>query len=106
MYDNPVLSYCTYLLTTVFPGTGKSSIVCAMCLGLAGQAKLLGRATEVRMNCSTIHFKVCSPLKPQPKGSQHAKATCHNIGRNMLHGFGHPVAIYCDMYVGCCWLKF
>ncbi|XP_020612101.1 structural maintenance of chromosomes protein 5-like [Orbicella faveolata] len=29
-------------------GTGKSSIVCAMCLGLAGPAKLLGRATEVR----------------------------------------------------------
>lgn len=29
-------------------GTGKSSIVCAMCLGLAGHTKLLGRATEVR----------------------------------------------------------
>ncbi|KAL9986165.1 hypothetical protein ACROYT_G000260 [Oculina patagonica] len=29
-------------------GTGKSSVVCAMCLGLAGHPKLLGRATEVR----------------------------------------------------------
>lgn len=29
-------------------GTGKSSIVCAICLGLAGHTKLLGRATEVR----------------------------------------------------------
>ncbi|PFX34941.1 Structural maintenance of chromosomes protein 5 [Stylophora pistillata] len=29
-------------------GTGKSSIVCAICLGLAGATKLLGRATEVR----------------------------------------------------------
>ncbi|KAJ7388603.1 hypothetical protein OS493_036831 [Desmophyllum pertusum] len=29
-------------------GTGKSSIVCAICLGLAGAPKLLGRATEVR----------------------------------------------------------
>lgn len=29
-------------------GTGKSSIVCAICLGLAGHPKLLGRATEVR----------------------------------------------------------
>lgn len=28
-------------------GTGKSSIVCAMCLGLAGHTKLLGRANEV-----------------------------------------------------------
>jgi len=29
-------------------GTGKSSIVCAICLGLAGPPRLLGRATEVR----------------------------------------------------------
>jgi len=28
-------------------GTGKSSIVCGICLGLAGHPKLLGRAKEV-----------------------------------------------------------
>ena len=58
-YDSPVIN-TVYLLQIVFPGTGKSSIVCAMCLGLAGPAKLLGRATEVRLNCSTINFKACS----------------------------------------------
>ena len=30
-------------------GTGKSSIVCAICLGLAGSSTLLGRAKEVRL---------------------------------------------------------
>lgn len=28
-------------------GTGKSSIVCALCLGLAGSTSLLGRGKEV-----------------------------------------------------------
>ena len=28
-------------------GTGKSTVVCAICLGLAGGTKLLGRANEV-----------------------------------------------------------
>ena len=32
-----------------YSGTGKSSIVCAMCLGLGGHPKLLGRAKEVRI---------------------------------------------------------
>ena len=30
-----------------FLGTGKSTVVCALCLGLAGHPKLLGRAFEV-----------------------------------------------------------
>lgn len=30
-------------------GTGKSSIVCGICLGLAGHPKLLGRAKEVSL---------------------------------------------------------
>lgn len=29
------------------PGTGKSSIVCALCLGLGGSTTLLGRAKDV-----------------------------------------------------------
>jgi len=29
-------------------GTGKSSIVCAMCLGLGGRTNLLGRAKEIK----------------------------------------------------------
>jgi len=33
-------------------GTGKSSIVCGICLGLAGHPKLLGRAKEV---CNTLY---------------------------------------------------
>lgn len=30
-------------------GTGKSSIVCALCLGLGGSTSLLGRAKDVSM---------------------------------------------------------
>ena len=30
-----------------YAGTGKSSFVCALCVGLAGSTKLLGRAEEV-----------------------------------------------------------
>ena len=36
-------------------GTGKSSIVCAICLGLGGQAKLLGRAKDVRTFFFLLH---------------------------------------------------
>ena len=36
---------CMYVLCA---GTGKSSIVCAICIGLGGHPKLLGRAKEVR----------------------------------------------------------
>ena len=36
--------------------------------------------------------------KAPAKRSQHANATCRNIvGRNMLHAFGHRVAMCCDM---------
>lgn len=31
-------------------GTGKSSIVCAVCLGLAGKPSFIGRADKVAMN--------------------------------------------------------
>ena len=31
-------------------GTGKSSIVCAICLGLGGSPRLLGRAKDVRIH--------------------------------------------------------
>ena len=34
-------------LVALCAGTGKSSIVCAMCLGLGGRTNLLGRAKEV-----------------------------------------------------------
>jgi chromosome segregation ATPase len=30
------------------PGTGKSSLVCALCLGLGGSTKLLGRADSIK----------------------------------------------------------
>ena len=40
-----ILPITSFILLSI--GTGKSSIVCAMCLGLAGHTKLLGRATEV-----------------------------------------------------------
>lgn len=30
------------------PGTGKSSLVCALCIGLAGNPRVLGRADSVR----------------------------------------------------------
>ena len=37
------------------------------------------------------------PIAPA-KRSHHANATCRNIvGRNMLHSFGHRVAMCCDM---------
>ena len=49
-------------------GTGKSSIVCAICLGLAGSSSLLGRAREVRLfrlvtalSCHRLHtYVLCS----------------------------------------------
>lgn len=31
-------------------GTGKSSIICAICLGLAGKPSFIGRADKVTMN--------------------------------------------------------
>ena len=44
---NFTLNTVTFVKYNVYIGTGKSSIVCAICLGLAGHPKLLGRATEV-----------------------------------------------------------
>ena len=38
---------CINVLILHLLGTGKSSIVCAMCLGLGGRPTLLGRAKEV-----------------------------------------------------------
>ena len=40
-------------------GTGKSSIVCALCLGLAGNPGLLGRAREVSWRCNVCFFCLC-----------------------------------------------
>ena len=40
-------------LSCLPPGTGKSSIVCAMCLGLGGRPTLLGRAKEV---CTAVDY--------------------------------------------------
>ena len=39
-------------------GTGKSSIVCGICLGLAGHPRLLGRAKEVSLFfvCKSFNF--------------------------------------------------
>lgn len=34
-------------------GTGKSSIVCAICLGLAGKTAILGRGDKVKSNTKT-----------------------------------------------------
>lgn len=36
-------------------GTGKSSIVCAICLGLAGKPSFLGRADKVIMSFCDFH---------------------------------------------------
>ena len=48
-------------------GTGKSTVVCAMCLGLNGNTNLLGRAKEVSLALLYVNFysprfrgKVCS----------------------------------------------
>ena len=42
-----VYNVCINVLILHLLGTGKSSIVCAMCLGLGGRPTLLGRAKEV-----------------------------------------------------------
>ena len=42
--------YCVTLLfyeCLLILGTGKSSLVCAMCIGLAGSTTILGRARDV-----------------------------------------------------------
>lgn len=36
-------------------GTGKSSIVCAICLGLAGKPSFIGRADKVTINFLNSH---------------------------------------------------
>ena len=43
-------------------GTGKSSIVCGICLGLAGHPRLLGRAKEVGLFfvCKLYNFLIPS----------------------------------------------
>ncbi|KAG8551067.1 hypothetical protein GDO81_018430 [Engystomops pustulosus] len=54
-------NFLTYDMCEVFPGphlnmivgangTGKSSIVCAICLGLAGKTSFIGRADKVFYN--------------------------------------------------------
>ena len=47
------VSQCVISLSCLPPGTGKSSIVCAMCLGLGGRPTLLGRAKEV---CTAVDY--------------------------------------------------
>lgn len=39
--------YVTSMLCGMYLGSGKSSLVCAICLGLAGSPKTLGRADNV-----------------------------------------------------------
>lgn len=41
------LPAATLLLCCLVAGTGKSSLVCAICVGLAGKTTLLGRAEDV-----------------------------------------------------------
>nr|XP_041567356.1 structural maintenance of chromosomes protein 5-like [Taeniopygia guttata] len=59
-------NFLTYNVCEVYPGpnlnlivggngTGKSSIVCAICLGLAGKPSFLGRADKVIMSFSDFH---------------------------------------------------
>lgn len=47
-YNNVSLNFTPGLNLILGPnGTGKSSVVCAICLGLGGQPKLLGRADKI-----------------------------------------------------------
>lgn len=61
VYEENIVLSRTYDICEVRPGpnlnmiigangTGKSSIVCAICLGLAGKPSFLGRAEKVTMN--------------------------------------------------------
>ena len=44
-----------------------------------------------------LQFRPNDPKAPT-KRSQHANATCRNVvGRNMLHAFGHRIAMRCDV---------
>lgn len=44
----PMYASASLMYSYDYAGTGKSSIVCAMCLGLGGSPRLLGRAKDVR----------------------------------------------------------
>ena len=50
----PLLIIISSFLLFYSTGTGKSSVVCAICLGLAGPTRLLGRATEVCCVCKCL----------------------------------------------------
>ena len=43
-------------------GTGKSTVVCAMALGLTGRPALLGRQTAVRERRRAVHLAAPYPL--------------------------------------------
>ena len=50
-------------------GTGKSSLVCALCLGLANSPKVLGRADKVRCRSGKLKRKACGKMhtrRPRP----------------------------------------
>lgn len=54
-------------------GTGKSTILCALCLGLGGEPKLLGRADDARafiMHERTV-ASICLTLAPHPGQEVH-----------------------------------
>lgn len=57
-YDYSVVNPGTNLNMIVGAnGTGKSSIVCAICLGLAGKTSVLGRGDKVKLRTENEHGK-------------------------------------------------
>ncbi|XP_014666675.1 PREDICTED: structural maintenance of chromosomes protein 5-like [Priapulus caudatus] len=70
-YDSVEFNPGAHLNVIIGPnGTGKSSIVCAICLGLGGKTQYMGRATEVgdfiKHGCdySEIEIELCNTTGP------------------------------------------
>lgn len=76
-WDNFSLKSCSLNVVIGPNGTGKSTILCAICLGLGGQPPLLGRADDARTFIS--HNQEVAEIEIEL--APHKKSTAHIIRR-------------------------
>ena len=62
-------------------GTGKSTILCAICLGLGGQPPLLGRADDARTFIMHTESQAMIEIELAPHNPSHPNPTVHVIKR-------------------------
>ena len=105
-YDNhppPSIHIPTHRLNVVVGpnGTGKSTILCAICLGLGGQPPLLGRADDARLfikhekDQATVEIELAPHIKSN--GNSEAKHIIRRVidrDRGSEHGKGAGASTY------------